>query len=118
MIRDRDFLPPHLQKSTVVLKVQYGDVNHSESHTAYIGEVTFNYIPQMGYLWLKLGDRPSWAVLRHAKRIWPILRRFFSPVLFAHAEPPVDTKFLSHFGFSFLLEEDGMQYFKETPNVI
>ena len=117
-ITERDFLPEHLKGSSVVLEVKYGNHNHSQSHTAYIGEVTFNLVPQMGYIWFLIGGCPSFADLREALRAWPLLRRFFSPELFAWATTKRNAAFLSHFGFASYLTEGGTHYFKEVKNVL
>jgi hypothetical protein len=115
-IEERDFLPEHLQKSAVVVEVKYGNHNHSQSHTAYIGEITFNLVPQMGYLWFLIGGCPTFADLRGALRAWPLLRHFFSSELFAWTTSERNAAFLSHFGFTPYLIEGDMRYFKEVKN--
>ena len=56
LVTERAMLPEHLRGSSVVVRATYGGMIESYAHTEpfFLGQVTFNFIPEMSYLWLSL----------------------------------------------------------------
>jgi hypothetical protein len=108
-------LPEHLRGSSVVVEVGYGDVFETHNHTEpfVVGQVTFNFVPEMSYLWMLPPPRSSSKLLREARALWPHLRSLFSPFIVAHAKSERDGKFLRFFGFLPYAEHEGVTFFKE-----
>jgi hypothetical protein len=117
---EADALLPEVAGSVLAVRVKYGSLNGSNSHTApYVdfGVVPYSYLARSGWLWLRVGPhRIPFGFARYARAAFTRFEENFGWELAAHIEKSDwrAMRFARYLGFQTLDEDDSFFYMRRV----